>query len=52
VLLEESFKYLETTKPYLTCNQEKESYIKPLMKKYGWKKTNIVNDEIFFNGEK
>ena len=52
ILLEEAFKYLETTKPYLTCNQEKENHIKPLMIKYGWKKTNVINEEIFFNGGK
>lgn len=52
ILLEEAFKYLDTTKPYLTCNKNNLKYLNNIIKKYNWKKTGIINSEIEFNKEK
>lgn len=52
ILLEEAFKYLDTTKPYLTCNKNNLKYLNNIIKKYNWKKTGIINNEIEFNKEK
>lgn len=49
ILLEETFKYLGTTKPYLTCDKNNLKYLNKIIKKYNWKKTGIINDEIEFN---
>lgn len=52
ILIEEAFKYLDTTKPYLTCNKNNLKYLNNIIKKYNWKKTGIINNEIEFNKEK
>lgn len=52
ILLEEAFKYLDTTKPYLTCDKNNLKYLNNIIKKYNWKKTGIINNEIEFNKEK
>ena len=52
ILLEEAFKYLDTIKPYLTCNKNNLKYLNNIIKKYNWKKTGIINNEIEFNKEK
>lgn len=49
ILLEEAFKYLDTTKPYLTCDKNNLKYLNNIIKKYNWKKTGIINNEIEFN---
>ena len=51
ILLDEVFKYLGTTKPYLTCHKSNLKYLKNIIKKYKWKKSGIVNNEILFNKE-
>ena len=51
ILLNESFKYLNTSKPYLTCNKNNIEYLNYFIKKYKWKKCGKVNDEILFNKE-
>lgn len=51
ILLDESFKYLETFKPYLTCNKNNLKLLNPIIRKYNWKKTNQINNEIIFNKE-
>ena len=54
-LLEESFKFLETTKPLITMPDYKENCFKKIISKYEWKKTQIINEcysqnsEIVFN---
>ena len=52
MLLDEAFKYLKTTKPYLTCHKSNLKYLNNLIKKYNWKKTGVVGNEILFNGGK
>ena len=52
ILLEEAFKYLDTTNPYLTCDKNNLKYLKNIIKKYNWKKTGIINNEIEFNKER
>ena len=51
ILLNESFKYLNTSKPYLTCNKNNIKNLSYFIKKYKWKKIGKVNDEILFNKE-
>ncbi len=52
MLLDEAFKYLKTTRPYLTCHKSNLIYLNNLIKKYNWKKTGVVGNEILFNGGK
>lgn len=51
ILLDETFKYLETFKPYLTCNEKNLIFLNPIIKKYNWKKTGKLEKEIIFNEE-
>jgi len=57
-IVEESMKWLETTKPLITLADYKLDMFRPLIKKYNWKLTEIVtglyNDrsqELCFNGK-
>lgn len=58
-LLEDSFKFLQTTKPLFTVAEYKLEQFIPIIKKYGWQKTQVLekgyyNDlsrEIVFNGK-
>lgn len=58
-LLEESFNYLETTKPLISIADYKLDQFSAIIKKYGWKQTQILNNgyyndtsrEIVFNGK-
>lgn len=58
-LLEESFRYLETTKPLLSIADYKLDQFAFIIKKYGWKQTQVLSDgyynnasrEIVFNGK-
>ena len=59
LLLEESFKYLGTTKPLITIAEYKVSKFVPIIKKYGWERTEILDKgyysnlsrEFVYNGE-
>lgn len=58
LLLEECFKYLETTKPLISMPKYKVRYFLYYVYKYDWKITQILqefynkdNDEVVFNGE-
>lgn len=59
MLLEESFRYLGTTKPLLSIADYKIKQFSAIIKKYGWEQTQILNDgyyndtsqEIVFNGK-
>ena len=51
MLLNEAFKYLGTSKPYLTCNKDNLKYLNSFIKKYKWKKSGLVGKEILFNKE-
>lgn len=44
LLIESSFKYLKTTKPIITINEEKISVFENIISKYKWKKTNRIPD--------
>lgn len=58
-LLEEAFKYLGTTQPLISIADYKVSQFSTIIKKYGWKQTQILGDgyynntsrEIVFNGK-
>ena len=58
-LLEEAFKYLETTKPLISIADYKVDQFSEIIKKYGWEQTQILTDgyyndtsrEIVFNGK-
>jgi len=57
-LLEESFKYLETTKPLVTFSENKISMFENIINKYNWKLTQITeniyvkgNIEYCYNGK-
>lgn len=50
LLLDEAFRYLNTTKPYLTCHKDNLDKFNKLIKKYNWKKYKTINNEILFNG--
>lgn len=52
MLLDETFKYLGTMKPYITIHKNNLKYFKNIIKRYNWKKTGMVNEEILFNGGK
>lgn len=58
ILLEESIKFLETTKPLATLAEDKLSMFEKIIKKYDWKLTEIADDvynkgarEFCFNGQ-
>ena len=58
-LLEESFRYLGTTKPLITIAEYKVPMFFPIIRKYDWKRTQIIEKgyysnlsrEFVFNGE-
>lgn len=58
LLLEESFKYLGTTKPLISIADYKIGQFSAIIKKYGWVQTQILDDgyyndtsrELVFNG--
>lgn len=53
LIVEESFKYLETDKPIITIPEAKINQFIPFINKYNWKDTELINDyynpEICFN---
>lgn len=56
-LLEQSFKYLGTTKPLITFSEHKLSMFEPIIKKYGWELTQTLGEgyynssrELVYNG--
>lgn len=56
-IVEESMKWLETTKPLVTLADYKLEMFRPLISKYGWELTEIVSglynnrsEELCFNG--
>ncbi len=58
LLLEESIKFLETTKPLITFSEDKLSMFAKIIEKYDWQLTEIVNSvyndgvkEYCFNGQ-
>lgn len=44
ILIEESIKYLETTKPLITINEDKLPMFKKIIEKYNWQLTEILFD--------
>ena len=58
-LLEESFKYLETTTPLITIAEYKVKQFSPIIRQYGWRRTQILEKgyyhslsrEFVFNGK-
>ena len=57
-LIEASFKYLETSKPFATINSSKLEMFSKIIDKYGWEITEEINDiynegetEIILNGK-
>ncbi len=57
ILIEESLKYLETTKPLITINEDKIPMFEKIIEKYNWQLTEILNGiytdsirEFCFNG--
>lgn len=50
-LLEKSFEFLETNKPLITMPDYKEKCFESIIKKYGWKKTQIINECYSKNNE-
>ena len=46
-VIEESMKWLETTKPFITIADYKLEMFRPIIEKYNWKLTEIVSDYVF-----
>lgn len=59
ILLEKSFDFLGTTKPLISIASDKLDMLKNIVKRYGWKQTQVLNkgyynktsQEIVFNGK-